>query len=209
MYVRLELVNSHAHANIGIFHHLGELLKANLAVLVEVGLHDGLVHDLLQLLVLKVAANHHLEDNEKLSVADVSIAVNVIDLEGELKLLLLVSLAAERRKTCNELLEIDITTTILIKDGNHSCCQRVGRDLRKTEEFIALDRTGVILVQFHESLSQTINFFSVEVGSLDEVVQDCAGGVAHVGNVKRIRKVRGKALLRPKSEFVVVDAERI
>ncbi|KAI6755250.1 hypothetical protein HG531_004356 [Fusarium graminearum] len=115
-----QLTNSHAHANIGVFHHLGELLEANLSILVKIGLHDGLVHDLLQLLVLEVAANHHLEDNEKLSVADVSIAVNIVDLEGELKLLLLISLAAKRRKTCNELLKIDVTTTILVKDGNHS-----------------------------------------------------------------------------------------
>jgi hypothetical protein len=25
------------------------------------------------------------------------------------------------------------------------CCERVGRNLRKAEEFIALDRTGVVL----------------------------------------------------------------
>lgn len=84
------------------------------------------------------------------------------------------------------------------------CCQRVGRNLGKAEEFIALDRTGVVLkstvklvyqvhyddgddmlqpratttiirlrhsqkvgklahlVQFHETLSQTINLISVD-----------------------------------------------
>ncbi|KAI6771944.1 hypothetical protein HG530_002902 [Fusarium avenaceum] len=115
-----KLTNSHAHADISSLNHLGELLEADLAVLIEIGLHDSLVHDLLQLLVLKVAANHHLEDNEKLSIADVTITVNVVDLEGELKLLFLVALATECRKACHELLEIDITTTILIEDGNHS-----------------------------------------------------------------------------------------
>lgn len=44
---RESLTQSHAHADVCVLHHLGKLLKANLAVLVQIRLHDGLVHDLL------------------------------------------------------------------------------------------------------------------------------------------------------------------
>lgn len=94
---------SHAHGDIGVFHHLGEFLEADLAIAVKVGLHDGLVDDLtrnmsaiwgaqrppsnlaylLQLLVLEVASDHHLEDNEQLTIADVAVTVNVVNLECE------------------------------------------------------------------------------------------------------------------------------
>ena len=75
---------------------------------------------LLQLLVLQVAANHHLEHNEELAVADEAVAVNVVDLEGKLQLLLLVALAAEGAQAGDELLEVDIATAVLVKDGNHA-----------------------------------------------------------------------------------------
>ena len=47
----LKLVQGHAHGYVGVLHHLGELLEADLAIAVQVGLHDGLVHDLRQGLV--------------------------------------------------------------------------------------------------------------------------------------------------------------
>jgi hypothetical protein len=46
---------------------------------------------LLELHVGEVVANHHLEDVEELPVGDVAILIDVIDLEGEDKLLLFVS----------------------------------------------------------------------------------------------------------------------
>ena len=144
----LKLVQGHAHGYVGVLHHLGELLEADLAITVQVGLHDGLVHDLrqglvgvrlhkssfsvaylLQLLVLQVAANHHLEHNEELAVADEAVAVNVVDAECEAQLLLLVAFAAEGREARDKLLEVDVATTILVEDGNHSCCERVRGDL--------------------------------------------------------------------------------
>jgi hypothetical protein len=84
---------------------------------------------LLQLLVLQVASNHHLQYYEELAVADVAVAVNVVYAECKAQLLLLVSLAAESRETGNELLEVDVAATVLVEDGDHACCERVGRDL--------------------------------------------------------------------------------
>lgn len=62
---RLELVQSHhAHRDIGVLDHFTELLKADLAIQILVRLHHGLIHNLLQLLVLKITPNHHLEDDK-------------------------------------------------------------------------------------------------------------------------------------------------
>ena len=146
----LKLVQGHAHGYICVLDHLGELLEADLAIAVQVRLHDGLVHDLrqglaggsfrfhkssplccvcvaylLQLLVLQVAADHHLEHNEQLAVADEAIAVNVVDAERKAQLLLLVAFAAEGREARDKLLEIDVAATVLVEDGDHSCCEGV------------------------------------------------------------------------------------
>lgn len=43
----LELIKSHAHANVRILDHLGKLLEADLAVVIQVRLHDGLIDNLL------------------------------------------------------------------------------------------------------------------------------------------------------------------
>lgn len=37
---------SHAHRHVGVLDHLCELLKADLAVVVEIRFHDSLVHNL-------------------------------------------------------------------------------------------------------------------------------------------------------------------
>ena len=115
-----ELTQSHAHADIRVLHHFGELLKADLAVLVEISLHDGLVDNLLELLVLKVAAHHHLEHDKQLAVADVTVTVNVVDLESEPQLLLLVAFTRESAQARYEFLEVDITAAVFVEDGNHS-----------------------------------------------------------------------------------------
>ena len=59
-----------------------ELVIRDLSVLVQISLDDSLVHNLLQLNIIKVSPHHHLQNLEQLSVADKSIAVNIIDLEG-------------------------------------------------------------------------------------------------------------------------------
>jgi hypothetical protein len=96
----LELIKGHAHGHVGMLNHLHELFEANLAVAVQVGLHDGLVDNLpmisrllyqlcpvathlLQLLVLQVTAHHHLQHNKELAVADESVTVDVVYAEGK------------------------------------------------------------------------------------------------------------------------------
>lgn len=65
-------VDDHLLMYIRVAHHATELLERNLPVLVAVREQNGLVHDLLQLSVLQVVADHHLEDLQpwkQLSVA--------------------------------------------------------------------------------------------------------------------------------------------
>lgn len=63
--------------------HSAELLKGYPAVSILVGVDDGLVHNLLQLRVLQVVADHHLQDLEQLPIGDVAILVHVVDTEGD------------------------------------------------------------------------------------------------------------------------------
>lgn len=100
---------------------------------------------LLQLLVLQVASHHHLQHNKQLAVADVPIAIDIVDLECKAQLLFLVALAAEGAEAGHEFLEIDVAATVFVEDGDHACGQRVRGDLRELEEFFALDRAGAVL----------------------------------------------------------------
>lgn len=84
---------------------------------------------LLQLLILQVASNHHLQYNKQLAVADVAIAVNVVDLECKPQLLLFVSFRAERGQTRHKLLKVDITTTVFVENSDHSCGEGIRGDL--------------------------------------------------------------------------------
>lgn len=121
----LEGIHRHAIADIRVLNHLGKFLEADATIAVEICFHDGLVDNLLQLLVLQVLTHHHLEHNEQLAVGNVSVAVNVVDLEREPQLLLLVALAAERAQARHELLEVNVATAVFVKDSNQSvCCAR-------------------------------------------------------------------------------------
>ena len=67
------------------FTHCAEFFERDLSVAVAVGEDDGLVDDLLQLCVLQVVADHHLEDVEELPVRDVTVLVHVVDLKRDCK----------------------------------------------------------------------------------------------------------------------------
>ena len=166
---------SHAHRHVGVLHHLLELLEADLAVLVLIRLHDRLVDNLahttrqqsqsrvlqntlsipsypilsrthlLQLLVLQIAPDHHLEHDEQLAIANVAVAIDVVDLERKAQLVLLVALAAESAEPVDEFLEIDVSAAVLIEDRDHACRQRVGGDLGELQEFFALDCARAVL----------------------------------------------------------------
>jgi hypothetical protein len=61
---KVRLTQRHARADVGILYHPREFFKANLPISIQIRLHDRLVHNLLQLHVLEIAAHHHLQHDE-------------------------------------------------------------------------------------------------------------------------------------------------
>ena len=110
----------HTHTNIRILHHPCKLLKTDLPVPVQIGLHDGLVDDLLQLHILEIATDHHLEDDEQFAVGDVAVAIDVVDFEGEAQFFFFVAFGREGREARDEFLEIDIAPAVFVEDRYHS-----------------------------------------------------------------------------------------
>ena len=178
-----EHTNSQVDRNVCIFDHFRELLEGDLAISIKIGLHDCFVDDLhcirgwasfrkktnlLQLLILQVISNHHLQNYKQLSIADITVAINVVDLERKVKLLLLVALGTECAKSGHKLLEIDITAAVFIKYGYHPCGKGVRVDLWQGEKLLFIYCTisilkdeleeggcgieGPHLVEFHEPL---------------------------------------------------------
>lgn len=170
----MQHTQSHAHRHIGVLDHLRELLEADLAVVVQIRLHNGLVHNLaipksqqshpshiqpntvspcpsstkthlLQLLILQIAPHHHLQHNKQLAIANVPIAIDIIHFERKPQLLLLVALAAESAEPGHEFLEIDVSAAVFVEDGDHARGERVGGDLGQLQEFFALDCAGSVL----------------------------------------------------------------
>ena len=79
-----ELVN-----DIKVADHHTELAEGDLAVKVRVRLDNRPVNQLLQLSVVQIRTDHHLEDLEELAIGDETVIVDVVDLEREPKLVFL------------------------------------------------------------------------------------------------------------------------
>lgn len=117
----------------------------------------------------KIVANHHLEDQEQLAVRDEPVPIHVVHLECDLnhllrqysfkqssqqkntrlrtsQLCISTSTPTERRQPRDELLEVDGTTTVLVKDGNHPARERVVGDLWNLQELVAVDRARSVTV---------------------------------------------------------------
>ena len=75
---------------------------------------------LLQLHILQIASHHHFQYNEKLPVADVAVTIDVIHFEGEPQFLFLVAFGAKGAETGDELLEVDVATSVFIKNSDHA-----------------------------------------------------------------------------------------
>lgn len=102
---------------------------------------------LLQLLVLEITTNHHLQHNKQFTIANVPIAINIVDLERIAHLFLLVALGTEHAKAIDEFLEVDVAAAIFVKDGDHPSGQRVRGDLRESEKLLAFNRARMVLIK--------------------------------------------------------------
>ncbi|KAH3682365.1 hypothetical protein WICPIJ_006679 [Wickerhamomyces pijperi] len=99
---------SHRFSNLCVLNSFLKLFKAQLPISVLIVLYYGSIDDLLQLLVVQVLANHGFQHDEKLTVGDEPVFVNVIDFKSETKPVFLQTFCGEDTKTSDELLEINV-----------------------------------------------------------------------------------------------------
>lgn len=121
---RKALTKRHTHTNIRILHHLRKLLKTNLSIPIKIRFHDRLIHNLLQLLILQITPNHHLQNNKQLPIRDVAVAIDVVDLKCETQFLLFVAFGGECAEPGDEFLEVDVAAAVFVED----CYQTVRRE---------------------------------------------------------------------------------
>ena len=143
--------------------HNAELLEGNLAVEVGVGLNDGTIDELLQLSIVQVVTNHHLEHLEEFAVRDEAIIVDVIDLESETQLFFLTGTGGKRVQSLDELKEGDVTVIVAIKDGNDTAHKWVVGKLRNFKELRGLKGAALISVNFAEVFVELLKFTLGEV----------------------------------------------
>src|SRR3990167_3955581 len=62
--------------------------EPNLAVSVDIGFQDGLVYDLLELNLIEIITNHHLQHLKQLAVGNKPVPIHVINLRDEPKTLI-------------------------------------------------------------------------------------------------------------------------
>lgn len=152
-----EILECELFCNVGICDHGLELVKVEFAISVGVGLHDGLVYDLLQLLVLEIVADHHFEYEEELAVANETVTVHVVYLECKSQFLLPTALVGKGAETGDELLEVYRSATILVENGDQTQCQWVVGNLWDLKKFVLVNAAGTVAIEFHEPLLEPLN----------------------------------------------------
>ena len=85
----MSAVDSELLNDIKVLDHLAELFERYLPIVVLVSLDNCAVHQLLQLHIIKVASNHHLQNSKELPVRDEAVVVNVINLESKTQFIFL------------------------------------------------------------------------------------------------------------------------
>ena len=143
--------------------HDAEFAEGDLTVEIGVGLHNRSVDELLQLHVVQVAADHHLEHLEELAVRDEAIIVDVVDLERESEFVLLAGAGAERVETLDELEERDVTVVVAVEDGDDALDQRIVGELGDLEELRGLKRAALIAIDLAEVLVELLELALREV----------------------------------------------
>ena len=132
--------------------YLAELIKGNLSIEVSVSLDDSTVDELLELHVVQVVANHHLQHLEQFAVRDEPVVVHVVDLECETQLLLLRSASRQGVQSLDKLQERDVSVLVLVQYSNDSLHQRVLSQLRDVKEFLGLKGATLIFIDLREVL---------------------------------------------------------
>ena len=155
----LRCLNRQVFYDVQILYHLAELLKGDHSVEIFVSLDDGSVDELLELSIVEIWPNHHLQHSKQFSVWDKAVVVHVVDLESETKFLFVTCTSRQRRQTLNKLQEGDLPVSVLIENSDDSFDQWVLRQFRDVEEFFRFEGAALILVNLTEVLIQLLQFF--------------------------------------------------
>ena len=153
--------------DVQVAHHHAEFAEGDLTVEIGVRLHNGPVDELLQLHVVQIAADHHLEHLEKLAVRDEAVVVDVVDLERESELVFLTGTGAERVEALDELQEGDVTVVVAIEHGNDALNERVVRELGDLEELGWLERATLVTINLAEVFVEFLELALREVQVLE------------------------------------------
>ena len=79
-------VDSEFLNHIQIFDHIAELRERNFSIEVSISFNDSSINQLLQLDIIQIVSNHHFEHCKQLSIWDVAVIVDIINLESKLHL---------------------------------------------------------------------------------------------------------------------------
>ena len=113
-------VNGQLVNNVEMLGDIDEFSEGDFSVQILVGLDNGSVDQLLQLHIVEVIADHHLEYREQLSIRDVAVIVDVVDLESKSKLLLLGGGGGQTVETLYEFEEGNASILVFVQDGDYS-----------------------------------------------------------------------------------------
>ena len=102
-------------------------MERDFAVEVGVRLHNSAVNELLQLDIVEVGADHHLEDLEQFAIGNEAVVVDVVDLECKAQLLFLTGAGRQRVQALHELKERNVAVVVAIEHRDDSFHQRVVR----------------------------------------------------------------------------------
>ena len=101
--------------------------------MVLVSLNYSSIHQLLQLHVVEVVADHHFKHSEELSVRDEAVIIDIVDLKSEPQFLLLTRPCREGVETLHELEERYASILVLVQHRYHSLYQWIIRQLCKRD----------------------------------------------------------------------------
>lgn len=132
-------------------HGLAELVEVEFAVLVQIGLEDGPVHQLLDLVFVQVVAHHHFDHVVQVVLANKSVLVEVVDSEREPQLFLSMRRVGEDRKGVEELDEGNLAVFVCVDDLDDSLDDGVRTKGGDVEQVFGADFARVVFVEAFEA----------------------------------------------------------
>ena len=166
-----EKLHGHLLVHVNLVECFAELLEGDdhVAVLVEFG--NGALGYRVHLLLGNVGADEYAQNAEQLGLADLLVAIAVVDGEQEAQLILLavrlarIGLAAsERGEHLDELAKVELAVLAVVVDEHldDAIAQRVDVQLGNAQKVGATQRARVVLVQAGEAVVEALDLIGRE-----------------------------------------------